>query len=106
MDQCFVQVSAFVLLTLAGGSSKAADTAAVRIGNAPVQYTTERKQTQLLKLGDLSAFHSIALDIASIVNKGDLPVAKTKIRGLEVAWDSAEAGLKPQAAADWPASNK
>ena len=98
-------VAAIALLALATACSKPADTGAAGAG-APAQASAGPQAKTASKLGDLSAFRSLAADVDSLVDKDELPAAKVRIKDLEVAWDSAEAGLKPRAADDWHVLDK
>jgi hypothetical protein len=57
-------------------------------------------------LGDLSGFRQVAEDTLSLVHKGDLTAAKSRIRDLESAWDKAEDQLKPLDSGAWTSADK
>jgi hypothetical protein len=52
-------------------------------------------------LGDLSAFRTITRDALQAVAAGDQAAATGRARDLEIAWDDAEARLKPRNKAAW-----
>lgn len=66
-----------------------------------VSGSPQQQTASAARLGDLTAFRTIAVDTAALLNKGDAEGAKARIKTLETSWDEAEAGLKPRAADDW-----
>ncbi len=56
---------------------------------------------QLSPLGDLSKFRKITQDTLDLLNAGNQSGATARIGDLEIAWDNAEARLKPKDKAAW-----
>jgi uncharacterized membrane-anchored protein len=112
--QTVVVVASLIVLGFAGylwrTSALAQDIPVAAVGGVEMpsaggasQQAGAAKPPSGSRLGDLSSFRTIAHSALQSVDTGDQAGATARARDLEIAWDDAEARLKPRDKAAWTA---
>lgn len=96
-----IENSLAVLEQINSGSNEAIQVTPSASSQQPSSQNTKTAGSDRSSLGDLSSFVKIEMDTLSLVNKGDLPGAKTRIKDLETAWDNAQSDIQPKDPSKW-----
>ncbi len=96
-----VMLAALALTSAAASSSVATPAPAATVTSSTGMSGIEADATS--PLGDLRPFVAIVNDLKVKLKAGDFPGVTARAKDLEVAWDSAEAAIKPASPDDWHA---